>query len=453
MAKFDDLPNKILLQIFSYLCIKELSLCVRNVCTRWRTVSEDDEIWKDMEYFPAASTPEEEIISMLKNMPALRKFRYRGSRNVIQKLSECCRKVINLITPNIKFNAALLKVTMDNLTELRGLHITISPTKDGLELTRIIGQSETLLNLSLFSSGGDSVTPGLLKPIADGCPNLNILRCETFNCSNSEICYLLQRKKHQFDTYEHYGPLSADVLAALNECTNLKTICFTGIEFDGPFNRTPPITNLNNLTTLEVACCRLPMLKVIPLTLFVNTLSHLTGVRIIFASGSIDDLMNKILTKCPLLTVLHLEGNLELTCKGFRNIRYCTLLKSLDVSFCKYVDKKAMKYVAEGCPQLQHLDVSGITISDSMFRQILRCRNLKSLFMWACDLSEINPHLIPTNISGLSYLYIGPHLQLRDDAMSKIKQQMPNLTIKVATSQADKIEYIDRKTGYITGDF
>jgi hypothetical protein len=74
MTWFDVLPNEILLKIFSYLSMRDISLSVRNVCTRWRAVSEDDEIWKVQVYTPDDSTPEEEIVCMLKYMPALRKF-------------------------------------------------------------------------------------------------------------------------------------------------------------------------------------------------------------------------------------------------------------------------------------------------------------------------------------------------------------------------------------------
>jgi hypothetical protein len=74
MAWFDELPNEMLLKIFSYLSMYDISLSVRNVCTRWRAVSEDDEIWKNRVYSPHESTPKEEIICMLKNMPALNNF-------------------------------------------------------------------------------------------------------------------------------------------------------------------------------------------------------------------------------------------------------------------------------------------------------------------------------------------------------------------------------------------
>ncbi|XP_023707773.1 uncharacterized protein LOC111864631 [Cryptotermes secundus] len=440
MAGFDDLPDKILLKIFFYLRIDQIILCIRNVCTRWRKVSEDDALWKDSIFCPDADIPKHYIIFTLENVPVMRTFHYYGTCNVIEKLSECCRRVTELIIPHIELRAALLEVTMERLTELRVLHITISPTEEGLKITSFIGQSETLTSLTLRSSGARTVAAGLLKPIADGCPNLNILKCEAFNLPNSEICYLLQRKKQQLEAYDHYGLLSPEFLEALNECTNLHAISFLDVDFDGPFKNIPPVTNFRNLRTFEMAACRLPMLKIIPLTLFLDTLSHLTLIGITYASANIDDLLNKIILKSPVLVHLDLEGNSELRCRGLRNISTCKMLKHLDVSHCPALGAKAIKYVAEGCPQLQLLDVSGIPMSGSIFRQILRCRNLKALFFIRCDLRGINLKLVSTYIPGLLHLCIGPGFPLSNEALREIKQQMPHLTINIGSALSDKCE-------------
>jgi Leucine-rich repeat (LRR) protein len=319
---------------------------------------------------------------------------------------------------------------MERLTELSALDIKIPPTREGVEITRIIGQSKTLVHLSLRSPGEDTVAEGLLKPIADGCPNLITLKCGAFNCPKSEICYLMQRKKHQLVQYEHYGLVSVDLIKAINECTNIKKLTFRDADIEGPLYEIPPITQLQNLTMLHVECSKYTLVQEIPLIFFINTLPNLRHMDIIYTYGNIDDPLNEIILKCPLLTHLDLEGNYELHSCGLRNISSCKVLKYLDVSNCQQLDVTAFKYVAEGCPQLQHLDVSNIPISDGMFRQILRCRNLKALFMWDCDLTEIDLNLISTNISGLLYLYIGPRFQLRDDVRSEMKRTMPQLVIK-----------------------
>jgi hypothetical protein len=243
--------------------------------------------------------------------------------------------------------------------------------------------------------------------------------------------------------------VSADLINAINQCTNLKKLVFAFANFEDPCQPVPPITNLKMLKLIEVIGCELSTLKILYLTVFLDRLSHLTYIGISFANGNIDDLINKIILRCPILTHLDLEGNDELRCRAFRNISCCKMLKYLDISGCKALHKKAMKYVAEGCPDLQLLDVSGIPISDSMLRQILRCGNLTCLLMRACDLTGIDLNRISIHLSGLLCLYIGPHFQLRDDVIRDMKQHMPNLTIRNASVLHARREYSQIKSEYV----
>jgi hypothetical protein len=294
------------------------------------------------------------------------------------------------------------------------------------------------------------VKEGLLKPIADGCPNLDTLRSESFNCPNSEIYYLMQCKRRQLVSYGHYGPVSADLIRAMNECTNLRRLAFIGVKFDGPFQEMPPISQLQRFAMLELSQCRLPVLKIIPLTLFRATLSHVTYVGITYALANIDDLTKKIIMNCPSVKHLDLEGNDELHCRGLRTLHSCKMLTHLDISYCQELGSKALRYVADGCPNLEHLDVSGISITNCVFRQILRCRNLKALFMRDCDLASIDLKLISTRIPGLEHLYIGPDFHIQDEVMSEMQRRMPNLTVKRASAVNGTKEYTHLKGKYAT---
>jgi hypothetical protein len=185
------------------------------------------------------------------------------------------------------------------------------------------------------------------------------------------------------------------------------------------------------------------MVDILVLILFHDTLSLLSYVGFSYIEGDIDDLTNTIILKCPLLTHLNLEGN-KLSYSGLINIRSCKMLKYLDVSVCVRVGEKT--YIAEGFPQLQHLNVSYNRVSERMFRQMLRCRNLKTLLMWYCNLTYINLRLISTHINNLLYLLVGPEFQLPDNVRSQLKQEMPHLVIRESSLLSDGSEYLRMKT-------
>jgi hypothetical protein len=236
---------------------------------------------------------------------------------------------------------------------------------------------------------------------------------------------------------------------AIKQCTNLNKIAFMETYFEGSLHDIPANTQLRNLKGLHMLKCKFPELKTLPLTTFHDTLPQLSYFGMAYAHGNVEELINKIILKCSVLVSLNLEGNYELRCRALRNIGSCKMLKYLDISNCVQLFKRAMKYVAEGCQGLELLDVSGIPISEGMFRQIVRCRNLKTLLMMDCDLSHIDLNLIPRNISGLSCLYIGPHFQLREDVISDMQRQMPCLTIRKASVLSGITEYLIIKGNYI----
>jgi hypothetical protein len=258
----------------------------------------------------------------------------------------------------------------------------------------------------------------------------------------------MQGKKHQLVSYRHFGLVSPDLIKAIDKCTKLKELIFINAHIGGPLQEIPPIAHLQNLTMLEVASSTYTVAQIM-LTLFTNTLPNLTCIVIKYTNRYFPDPLNEIILKCPLLTHLVLEKNYQLHSSGLRNISSCKVLKYLDVAGCKQLGVSALKYVTDGCPELQHLDVSGIPITDGMFRQILRCRNLKTLLMSHSVLRGIDLNLISTNISGLLYLYIGPRFQLRDDVISEMKRTMPQLVIKQALNFYDRCEYFRIKTNFI----
>jgi hypothetical protein len=65
------------------------------------------------------------------------------------------------------------------------------------------------------------------------------------------------------------------------------------------------------------------------------------------------------------------------------------------------------------------------------------------------DLNQIDLNLIPTNISGLLYLYVGPFFQLREDVINEVRATMPNLVIKQASLFCNGSEYFRVKTEFI----
>jgi hypothetical protein len=68
----DNFPDEILLEIFSYCSVQDLVLSVQHVNRRWKDVSHDPKLWKDLVFRPAKGTDEELIRRVVEQAPMLK---------------------------------------------------------------------------------------------------------------------------------------------------------------------------------------------------------------------------------------------------------------------------------------------------------------------------------------------------------------------------------------------
>jgi hypothetical protein len=68
----DDFPDELLLEIFSYCSVQDLVLSIQHVNKRWKEVSQDPKLWKDLVFRPARGTNDELIRRVLEQAPLLR---------------------------------------------------------------------------------------------------------------------------------------------------------------------------------------------------------------------------------------------------------------------------------------------------------------------------------------------------------------------------------------------
>ncbi|GLH11914.1 Protein of unknown function, partial [Gryllus bimaculatus] len=66
-----DLPDDILVEVFTYLTVEDIVLRIRHVNERWVAVAENSRVWKRLTYRPTLRYSEKEIIDFLRQAPKL----------------------------------------------------------------------------------------------------------------------------------------------------------------------------------------------------------------------------------------------------------------------------------------------------------------------------------------------------------------------------------------------
>ncbi|XP_046982803.1 F-box/LRR-repeat protein 7-like isoform X2 [Schistocerca americana] len=296
-VSIDDLPDEVLLMIFSHLSFSELIDVVRNVCHRWRRLYKVRKLWHNKEYHIGVSkhcdsdscrcsTNEREVIRTFMNAPYLRKVHlWQGvTSHVIYMLSARCHKLLELRLPHTQ---KLTHLMLDNLFEkcsqilkLRISYTLLSSEKCVKAVTHLkyLRVLDLLARSREENSGTLVLPPGVLQPLYDSCPRLarvdfgclhvNISDLWNFlNAKRSTLEYIrvkwamdrtrtggLPKLRHLLIWYAS-GLEDDTVVAIIRGCPALQLLAIRDAHLvsDAAFCE---ISHLEHLETLDVSCCR-----------------------------------------------------------------------------------------------------------------------------------------------------------------------------------------------------
>jgi hypothetical protein len=352
-----DLPDELLLKIFSNLNIEDLAMSVQHVNSHWKTVAQDGSLWKNQTFSPECKMTSKKMARLLRNMPALQAFCPNGGINtklIVDTMCKYCRDI-----RRIKFqyyqnlSNSRLQAILENLPHIEYLSIPFPEETDQICFAHLVAQFQKLTTLSFTDHYFPTVEDGVLRAIADGCPSLQCLEMGLSEFSIQDVEYFLEKKGQQLLSFSSRAYISTTAHRLLTECVNLECLVYE-------IWNDVPSTYIQSLSKLS---------KMRNLTLIGFTEDEAQNLSSIFKNQSMsklitltlyccDDLsLNVILINCPQLQSITLQGY-ELTDYGFQYIGTCKNLQFLDIAHCSLITDKSMEYVGAGCPNLSHLNVA-----------------------------------------------------------------------------------------------
>ena len=465
-----DLPDELLLEIFSNLSIEDLALSVQHVNKHWKDVTQDNSLWKNQVFSPEYKLTDKEIARHLVNMPALKAFcpvRGTNTKNIIPTMCKYCRDIRRI---EFKWLHKLSNFRLQNIIKkyphLEILHIPLPKESDQLQCAILVGQLQNLTTLN-FTDKYVEVADGILEAIAEGCPALLHLDLGYTKFQDRDVQYLLKRKGKQLLSFSVRRYISSISHRLLTDCCgNLQNLWYENDNHDFPSTYTQFLTKLSQLHYLKLTFFYIP-------NIFKNrALSKLIKLDICECSGLDDTAVTGILMNCPQLKSLSFGGQ-DISDDGFQHIGNCKNLEHLTVSYCSSLTDKSMEYVGAGCPRLKHLDIgncAGLTnksteyvckgcqklkyldiqscpeMTDAVLDNILRSRELEILILsWNSQLVGTNFLLIPSNLIHLTELDVVGCVSLDENCVHKLQVMMPNLKItgSYTVSEEPDVELAD----------
>ncbi|XP_049770931.1 baculoviral IAP repeat-containing protein 1e-like isoform X2 [Schistocerca cancellata] len=348
-AGIDDLPDEILVTIFSYVSFSDLVDVVQKVCHRWRRLSQEMELWADKDYhigIPShcnwknckGSVTELEAIQIIQNAPNLCKvcIWHDVSPRLFRTLSEKCRRLKELrLRSTQKRSYSMLKNLVEKCSSLQMMRISDNLLRSE-EFSEAVSRLRNLRVLRLdhdCTEGTSASQPCvLLRPLADGCPQLAEIDFGRSFANIDELRYFLNAKSNTLKSIRIKW-----TMGGTRSISPLLTVCANSLErlqlYETHLDRTAvteAFTALGSLKNLRELMITLPD-RLPP-----------GSTALAFKNGGL-----------PKLRALHLHNG------------------------CK-LDDDAVIAISHGCSALRELSIKyAEKLSDTAFSQIYRLEHLE----------------------------------------------------------------------------
>ncbi|XP_049946203.1 uncharacterized protein LOC126428312 isoform X3 [Schistocerca serialis cubense] len=420
-AGIDDLPDEILVTIFSHVSFSDLLDVVQKVCHRWRRLSQEMELWADKDYhigIPShcnsknckGSVTELEAIQIFQNAPNLCKacIWHDVSPRLFRTLSEKCRRLKELrlrstqkpsYSPSNRrvvrggerrYGAAgrMLKNLVERCSSLQMMRISDNLLRSE-EFSEAVSRLRNLRVLRLdhdCTEGTSASQPCvLLRPLADGCPQLAEMDFGRSFANIDELRYFLNAKSNTLKSIRIKW-----TMGGTRSISPLLTVCANSLErvqlYETHLDHTAvteAFTALGSLKNLQELMITLPD-QLLPGT-----------AALAFKNGGL-----------PKLRVLHLHNGCKLDDDAVIAISHgCPALRELSIKYAENLSDTAFSQIYH----LQHLEILDLSccrgLGEALFPSLVGLPRLNKLRFENMDFVKLQPGLSSIlDLSGLHCL-------------------------------------------------
>lgn len=430
----NDLPDEILVEIFSFLRVQDVVYSVENVCHRWKEVVQDRRLWRHLIYRPNSIFSYYEVYNVFRRAPHLRWFvpplRYTSGSILLAVILGCknirelelsidsteCLMIERLVNecPHIE----KLSLLDNDFAETRALSVVSKCLK--LKSLRLIGQVS-------------QVNRNVFLELSNGCPSLVCLDLRYLTRYNlDDLEYLLRKKRDTITSLFLYCCIegqNCSLPIVFRHCPNLELLHANG-HVGEPF--TEDFTSLKNLVRLKTLCMtdfkcyNLHHVMKYFETCFVPKL-----VKLDFRSfeGFGKKLAILIFEKCTSLKHLNLGDCKELTDECLEPISNLNQLLYLNVDGCNEITDGGVEYIVK-CRYLKHLMMNNCKriTTKSLALCCEKLKMLHELQMNTCKVNPLDLLRVPWDLAYLKVLNVDLK-GVKETIILSIKGRMPKLDL------------------------
>lgn len=406
----DDLPNELLLEIFSYVPVRDIVNGVENVCCRWNLLVKDTRLWKHLVYQPTFHYAlNDEVINVFLGAPQLRWFvpppNCCSEVHLLQTVSILCKNIRAYELWTSRSRRTTVERFVRECKHLEKLTVHDQDFSQSWGL-KVVSKCSNLKSLILVGQASLR-KQNIFLEISNGCPSLECLDLKSMiQYDIDDLEYLLGKKNGRITSIALRCCIHSQGCAlpiVFKHCPNLELLDITGHVGDrGKENLTP--------------------LQKLPLKTLCMTYVESHNIVKYFENGSVRKLVkldlkrfrnfdrklaNLIFQNCTSVKHLNLEGCEELTGDCLESISNLKYLEYLNLDHCIEITDIGVKHIVQ-CKYLKFLVMNYCPLVSSK-GFALCCENLKmlrELLMKNCIVDPEDLLKVPENLTYLKTLRV-----------------------------------------------
>lgn len=241
MATVFSLPNELVLKVFSYLDVADISLSVSRVCKLWNILSYDTLLWKNLRLIVHKGMELEYVLNLLPHLPLLKRLTLQwrtDTEYIIKALCEHCCDVTEIEMVCCGYVGLNCVQKLSDCFKL----VTFSIGKCWGTPSKCLKDIQYLEYLTSLNISHSTLNNQQLRNISDTCVKLADLNIDYVKgLSEDDVVYFINPRKQFLKSIVLFGDLLTDnVFNILKDCLVLKLLhisscrklsnkCFTNI--------------------------------------------------------------------------------------------------------------------------------------------------------------------------------------------------------------------------------
>ncbi|XP_049837474.1 F-box/LRR-repeat protein 17-like isoform X2 [Schistocerca gregaria] len=374
----DDLPDELMLEIFSYVSFSENIKFLQKVCTRWRILAQDAHLWLHEKYIIRCETSEEEAIATFTAAPQLRTvILYKEvSPKVFEALSRSCP---HLTTLEMYPFQTLTCSEADNLfagcREIRTLSISVKGRRANVKLLDAVARLADLQVLHIQQVDFvEEMIP--LRNLAEGCPHL----CDLRIGGDCGLCYQIRDAEYFISSHKCVlkvlrtrltsveGRSIVPLLPACAEVLeHLELMDYGEISAEEATETLTALGKLHNLRCLHFGTTKQEVRHLVPAVFENGRLQKLQQLQLSYIVEQ--KTLCAVAKRCPDLQELELlrcEGHTDTLFEPLHRLK--KLETELEIDYCDG-DQDVLDRISAQMPDLRVKGTLGALITDESYEE------------------------------------------------------------------------------------